>query len=51
MVNGQEVTPIQDDGTFTYFTPPLPTGDSVVTITAQNSKGGVATQTKKVIIQ
>lgn len=51
MVNGQEVTPIQDDGTFTYFTPPLPTGDSLITVTAQNSKGGVATQTKKVIIQ
>jgi hypothetical protein len=51
MVNGQEVPSISDDGAFTYYTPPLPTGESMITVTAQNSKGGVATQTKRVIIQ
>jgi hypothetical protein len=51
MVNGQEVPSISEDGAFTYYTPPLPTGESVITVTAQNSKGGVATQTKRVIIQ
>jgi hypothetical protein len=50
MVNGQEVPSVQEDGTFTYYTPPLPTGESVITVTAQNSKGGVATQTKRVVI-
>ena len=51
MVNGREVPMIASDGTFHYFTPPLPLGESVITITAQNSRGGVNTQQKKVIIQ
>jgi hypothetical protein len=51
MVNGREVPMIATDGTFHYFTPPLPLGESVITITAQNSRGGVNTQQKKVIIQ
>ncbi|MBI2678556.1 MAG: FecR domain-containing protein [Candidatus Koribacter versatilis] len=51
MVNGQEVPTVQEDGSFIYYTPPLPTGESVITVTAQNAKGGVATQTKRVIIQ
>ncbi len=51
MVNGEEVPFIGNDGTFHYFTPPLPNGESVITITAQNSKGGVNTQQKKVVIQ
>ena len=51
MVNGREVPFIGPDGTFHYFTPPLPAGESVITVTAQNSKGGVKTQTKKVVIQ
>jgi hypothetical protein len=51
MVNGQEVPSIQEDGSFIFYTPQLPTGENVVTVTAQNAKGGVATQTKKVIIQ
>jgi hypothetical protein len=51
MVNGQQVPVIDDDGKFNYFTPALPTGESIITITAQNEKGGVATQTKKVVIQ
>jgi hypothetical protein len=51
MVNGQEVPAVADDGTFTYYTPQLPTGENVITVTAQNAKGGVATQTKRVVIQ
>ncbi len=51
MVNGEEVPLIGGDGTFHYFTPPLPNGENVITITAQNTKGGVNTQQKKVIIQ
>lgn len=51
MVNGQEVPVVSSEGKFHYFTPPLPTGENVITITAQNSKGGVSTTTKKVVIQ
>jgi hypothetical protein len=51
MVNGREVPVIGGDGSFHYFTPPLPTGESVITITAQNAKGGVNTLQKKVVIQ
>ncbi len=51
MVNGHEVPMVTQDGTFHYFTPPLPDGETVITVTAQNSKGGVNTQTKKIEIQ
>ncbi|HET7206608.1 MAG TPA: hypothetical protein VFI95_08515 [Terriglobales bacterium] len=51
MVNGREVPMIASDGTFHYFTPPLPVGEAVITITAQNARGGVNTQQKKVVIQ
>ncbi len=51
MVNGREVPMIAPDGTFRYFTPPLGTGESVITVTAQTAQGGVNTQQKKVIIQ
>ncbi len=51
MVNGREVPIIASDGSFRFFTPPLPNGESVITITAQNSKGGVNTQQKKIVIQ
>lgn len=51
MVNGGEVPAINSDGHFRYLTPPLPNGESVITITAQNSRGGVNTQTKHVVIQ
>jgi hypothetical protein len=50
MVNGVEV-PSTADGSFSYFSSPLPTGENVITITAQNSKGGVRTLQKKVIIE
>lgn len=51
MVNGREVAIIASDGSFHYFTPPLPAGESMITVTAQNSQGGVNTQQKKVVIQ
>ena len=51
MVNGREVPMIANDGTFHYFTPPLPNGEAVITVTAQTAQGGVNTQQKKIIIQ
>ena len=51
MVNGMEVPVVADDGSFHYFTPPLPNGESLITVTAQNSKGGVKTRQEKVVIQ
>ncbi|HSZ64392.1 MAG TPA: hypothetical protein VK828_21515 [Terriglobales bacterium] len=51
MVNGKEVPMISDDGSFHYFTPPLPNGENLVTITAQNAQGGVNTHQEKVVIQ
>jgi hypothetical protein len=51
MVNGREVPIISDDGTFHYFTPPLPNGENLITVTAQNAKGGVNTHQEKVVIQ
>lgn len=51
MVNGSEVPMIAADGSFHYFTPPLPTGEAVITVTAQTAQGGVNTQQKKIIIQ
>jgi quercetin dioxygenase-like cupin family protein len=51
MVNGREVPMISTDGSFHYFTPPLSTGEAVITVTAQTAQGGVNTQQKKIIIQ
>jgi len=51
MVNGHEVPVIAGDGSFHYFMPPLPSGESIITITAQNTRGGVNTQQQKVVIQ
>jgi hypothetical protein len=51
MVNGREVPVISTDGSFHYFTPPMPPGESMITITAQNAKGGVNTLQKKIVIQ
>ena len=51
MVNGREVPMITTEGSFHYFTPPLATGEAVITVTAQTSQGGVNTQQKKIIIQ
>ena len=51
MVNGSEVPMVGADGSFHYFTPPLPAGEAVITVTAQTTQGGVNTQQKKIIIQ
>jgi hypothetical protein len=51
MVNGSEVPMLGSDGSFHYFTPPLPTGEAVITVTAQTAQGGVNTQQQKIIIQ
>ena len=51
MVNGSEVPMLGSDGSFHYFTPPLPAGEAVITVTAQTAQGGVNTQQKKIIIQ
>ena len=51
MVNGSEVPMVTTDGSFHYFTPPLPTGEALITVTAQTAQGGVNTQQKKIIIQ
>ena len=50
MVNGQEAV-VGSDGAFHHFTNPLPTGENLITVTAQNTKGGVNTVTKAVVIQ
>jgi hypothetical protein len=51
MVNGREVPVVGEDGSFHYFTPPLPNGETLITVTAQNSQGGVNTRQEKVVIQ
>jgi hypothetical protein len=51
MVNGQEVPIVGADGGFQYFTPPLPNGENLITVTAQNTHGGVRTLQQKVVIQ
>lgn len=51
LVNGQEVPLVRADGGFQYFTPPLPNGENLITVTAQNARGGVKTVQKKVVIQ
>jgi hypothetical protein len=50
LVNGQEAV-VSSDGTFHHFTNPLPTGENIITVTAQNAKGGVNTVTRPVVIQ
>lgn len=51
MVNGHEVPVVGADGSFHFFTPPLPDGETLITVTAQDSKGGVNTEQQKVVIQ
>ena len=41
---------VKEDGTFFHFTDPLPTGENMITITAQNSKGGSKTVPRSVTI-
>lgn len=50
MVNGQEAV-VDMDGGFHHFTNTLPTGDNIISVTAQNSKGLVSTKQQTVTIQ
>jgi hypothetical protein len=50
-VNGQSVAVVNPDGSFSHFTGKLESGENVITVTAQNSKGRVNTKVKKVTIQ
>jgi hypothetical protein len=49
IVNRQPAV-VKEDGTFFHFTDPLPTGENMITITAQNSKGGSKTIPRAVTI-
>ena len=51
MVNGHEVPLVTTDGSFHYFTPPLPTGENLITVTAQDTHGGVNTKQQRIVIQ
>jgi hypothetical protein len=50
MVNGREAV-VASDGAFRHFTNPLPSGENLITVTAQNEKGKVHTETRSVTIQ
>ncbi len=50
MVNGFDVALINPDGTFSFYTKPLPAGENVITITAQNNRGAVKTEQKHIVI-
>jgi hypothetical protein len=50
MVNGQEAV-MMSDGTFRHLTNPLPAGENVITVTAQNTKGGYNTFSGHITIQ
>jgi hypothetical protein len=50
MVNGQEAV-VGPEGKFSHFTNPLPPGENLITITAQNTKGGYNTVSRPVNIQ
>ena len=52
LVNNEPVFSVAPDGSFKHFTAPLPNlGPNQVTITAQDSKGKIATLRKKIIIE
>jgi hypothetical protein len=51
MVNGLDVPLINSDGTFSFITKPLPAGENVITVTAQNNKGAVKTEQKRIVIE
>ncbi|OFV93721.1 MAG: hypothetical protein A3F68_11395 [Acidobacteria bacterium RIFCSPLOWO2_12_FULL_54_10] len=52
MVNNQQVFNVAPDGSFKHFTPPLPnSGQNLITITAQNRQGKVATLRKTIVVE
>jgi hypothetical protein len=50
LVNGQQAF-TKGDGTFSHFTSNLPTGENIITVTAQNSRGGISNLSRSVTIQ
>ena len=50
VVNGEEAVML-GDGTFRYLTNPLPAGENMITVTAQDTKGGYNTWSHPVTIQ
>jgi hypothetical protein len=50
IINGDEAV-LRPDGSFFHFTKPLPSGESMITVTAQNAKGGVNNVSRPVLIQ
>jgi hypothetical protein len=50
LVNGQEAV-VKGDGTFFHYTNPLPIGENIITVTAQNSRGGFNNVSRPVPIQ
>ncbi|HKF23106.1 MAG TPA: hypothetical protein VKE93_16145 [Candidatus Angelobacter sp.] len=50
MVNGEEAV-MMSDGTFRYLTNPLPTGENMITVTAQNAQGHYSNVSRPVTIQ
>lgn len=50
MVNGEEAV-MMGDGTFRHLTNPLPAGENMITVTAQNAKGGFNNVSRPVTIQ
>jgi hypothetical protein len=52
IINNEQVFSIAPDGTFRHFTSPLPkAGANLITITAQNSKGGTNTIRKTIVVE
>ena len=50
LINGEAVADIGPDGHFRYFTPPMTTGDHIITITGQDRRGLTATQHIPVVV-
>lgn len=50
MVNGEKAAVIFDSSRIKQFVGPLPDGITVITITAQNEKGGVNTHEVAVVL-
>jgi hypothetical protein len=52
IINNEQVFSIAPDGTFRHFTSPLPkAGANLITITAQNSRGGTNTIRKNIVVE
>jgi len=51
VVNGEEVPVVDAEGKFHYFTSPLPQGQNVITVIAENSHGGMNRQVRTIFIQ